>query len=144
MKRVYLLTTIFVMVALALAACAASPSTPAPAPAATQVDLSGLGPNVDVATVHALQGRADVLVLDVREQSEYDAGHIPGVKLIPMGTVANRLNEIPKDNPVIVTCHSGNRSGQVTDYLRQQGYTNVHNMTGGINAWQQAGYAVEK
>jgi rhodanese-related sulfurtransferase len=142
MKRVYLLM-ILVVLALTLSACAANPAGPAPA-ATSQVDVANLGPNVDVATVHALQGRADVVILDVREQSEYDAGHIPGVKLIPMNTVPNRLNEIPKDKPVIVTCRSGNRSGQVTDFLRQQGYTNVHNMTGGINAWQQAGYQVEK
>jgi phage shock protein E len=145
MKRVFLSLIIFVILALALTACTANPTAPAPAPAATsQVDVSQLGPNVDVATVKALQGRDDVVILDVREQSEYDAGHISGVKLIPKGAVANRLNEIPKDKPVIVTCHSGNRSGQVTDYLRQQGYTNVHNMTGGITAWQQAGYPVEK
>ena len=111
---------------------------------ATQLDVTQLGPNVDVATVNALQGRDDVVILDVREQSEYDAGHIPGVTLIPLKDVPNRLNEIPKDKPVIVTCRSGNRSGQATDFLRQQGYTNVHNMTGGINAWQQAGYKVEQ
>jgi rhodanese-related sulfurtransferase len=132
----------FTTLTLILSACGAGPATQAPA--ADQVDTAKLGPDVDVATVKALQGRDDVVVLDVREQSEYNAGHIPGVKLIPMGTVANRLNEVPKDKPVIVTCRSGNRSGQVTDYLRQQGYTNVHNMTGGINAWQQAGYPVEK
>jgi phage shock protein E len=142
MKRVYLLITIFVILALALTACAASPA--APVAPTSQVDVAQLGPNVDVATVNALQGRDDVLILDVREQSEYDAGHIPGVTLIPLNDVPNRLNEIPKDKPVIVTCRSGNRSGQATDFLRQQGYTNVHNMTGGINAWQQAGYAVEK
>jgi phage shock protein E len=142
MKRSNLLMAIFVILALTLTACAASPV--APAAPTSQIDIAQLGANVDVATVNALQGRDDVLILDVREQSEYDAGHIPGVTLIPMGTVANRLNEIPKDKPVIVTCHSGNRSGQVTDFLRQQGYTNVHNMTGGIAAWQQAGYTVEK
>ncbi len=142
MKRVYLLMAILIILALALTACSASPA--APVAAANQVEVAQLGPNVDVATVNALQGRDDVVILDVREQSEYDAGHIPGVTLIPMNAVANRLNEIPKDKPVIVTCRSGNRSGQVTDYLRQQGYTNVHNMTGGINAWQQAGYPVEK
>jgi phage shock protein E len=146
MKRVYNLLAIFAIFALALAACTAGPAAqpPAPAPVTTQVDFTQLGPNVDVATVNALQGRDDVLILDVREQSEYDAGHIPGVTLIPLNDVPNRLNEIPKDKPVIVTCRSGNRSGQATDFLRQQGYTNVHNMTGGINAWQQAGYAVEK
>ncbi len=142
MKRFSLAVVIFVI--LSLAACTAGPATPGPAPVATQVDVVQLGPNVNVATVNALQGRDNVVILDVREQSEYDAGHIPGVTLIPLNDVANRLNEIPKDKPVIVTCRSGNRSGQATDFLRQQGYTNVHNMTGGINAWQQAGYAVEK
>ena len=156
MKRVYLLLVIFAVLALALTACSTIPTAqtpaptqaptqaPTPGPAATRADITQLGPNVDVATVKALQGRDDVVILDVREQSEYDAGHIAGVKLIPLGTVANRLNEIPKDKPVIVTCHSGNRSGQATEYLRSQGYTNVHNMTGGISAWQQAGYPVEK
>jgi phage shock protein E len=144
MKRVYSLLVIFAILALVLSACAAAPAAPVAVPATSQVDITKLGPTVDVATVKALQGRSDVVVLDVREPSEYDAGHIAGVKLIPMGTVANRLNEIPKDKPVIVTCHSGNRSGQVTEFLRQQGYTNVHNMAGGITAWQQAGYPVEK
>ena len=142
MKRVYLILAIFAILALTLTACSASPA--APAAAVSQVDVTKLAPNVDVATVKALQGRADMVILDVREQSEYDAGHIAGVKLIPMNSVANRLNEIPKDKPVIVTCRSGNRSGQVTEYLRTQGYSNVHNMIGGINAWQQAGYPVEK
>jgi phage shock protein E len=144
MKRITLVLAIFVI--LALAACTAGPAapTPAPAPVATKIDITQLGLNVDVATVNALQGRDDVLILDVREQSEYDAGHIPGVTLIPLNDVPNRLSEIPKDKPVIVTCRSGNRSGQATDLLRQQGYTNVHNMTGGLNAWQQAGYPVEK
>lgn len=141
MKRVLLSLMIFIILALALTACTASPTAPAPT---SQVDAAQLGPNVDVATVNGLLGRDDVLILDVREQSEYDAGHIPGVTLIPLNDVPNRLNEIPKDKPVIVTCRSGNRSGQATDFLRQQGYTNVHNMTGGINAWQQAGYKVEK
>ena len=143
MKRVFLSLMIFVILALALTACTASPTAPAPAPT-SQVEVTQLGPNVDVATVNGLLGRDDVVILDVREQSEYDAGHIPGVTLIPLNDVPNRLNDIPKDKPVIVTCRSGNRSGQAADFLRQQGYTNVHNMTGGINAWQQAGYAVEK
>lgn len=142
MKRLYLPLAILAVLAMILSACGAQPV--AHAQVVRQVDVARLGPTVDVATVKAVLGRSDVVVLDVREQSEYDAGHIPGVKLIPMGTVANRLHEIPKDKPVIVTCRSGNRSGQVTEYLRSQGYTNVHNMQGGIVAWQKAGYAVEK
>ena len=107
---------IFVMLALALTACTTSSTAPAPAPT-SQVDVAQLGPNVDVATVNGLLGRDDVVILDVREQSEYNAGHIPGVTLIPLKDVSNRLNEIPKDKPVIVTCRSGNRSGQATDFL---------------------------
>ena len=108
--------------------------------AAGSLDLAD---TVDVQTVSQIKDRSDVVVLDVREQWEYDEQHIPGVTLIPMGEVPNRLSEIPTDKTVIVTCRSGNRSGQVTDYLRQAGYTDVHNMAGGILAWQQAGYSVE-
>lgn len=84
------------------------------------------------------------LLLDVREPEEYAAGHIPGVQLIPMGTVPAHLSDIPTDKTVIVTCRSGNRSGQITDFLRRNGFTRVHNMQGGILAWQGAGYPVER
>ncbi len=126
-----------IVLALVLAGCqGASP--------AAGVDIAKLPNTIDVATTKALQGRSDVVLVDVREQTEYDAGHIPGVKLIPLGQVPARMAEIPKDKTVILTCRSGNRSGQAADFLRQQGYTNVHNMEGGITAWQQAGLPIEK
>ena len=99
---------------------------------------------VDAKTVAEIKDRSDVVVLDVREQWEYDENHIPGVVHIAMNDVPARLSEIPTDGTVIVSCRSGNRSGQVTDFLRQQGYTNVHNLQGGILAWQQAGLPVER
>ena len=108
-----------------------------------EIDPAGLAPSVDVDTAYALQDHPDVFLLDVREPDEYDAGHIPGITLIPMGEVADRLSEIPTDREVIVTCRTGNRSAQVVDFLRQQGFTNVHNMEGGIVAWEEAGYPVE-
>lgn len=116
----------------------------ATAPAATTIDVRNLPNTVDVATVRGLQGRPDVVLLDVREPYEYQAGHIPGVKLISMNDVPNQMDEIPRDKTVILTCRSGNRSEQVADFLRKQGFTNVHNMQGGILAWQQAGYPIEK
>ncbi|GAB4152298.1 MAG: hypothetical protein Fur0021_16900 [Candidatus Promineifilaceae bacterium] len=131
---------------LVLVACggqmdvAVVPAANDPMAAPASLDLPD---TVDVQTVASVKDRADVVVLDVREQWEYDEQHIPGVTLIPMAEVPNRLSEIPTDKTVIVTCRSGNRSGQVTDYLRQAGYTNVHNMSGGILAWEQAGYTVE-
>ena len=107
--------------------------------ASSQLDLA---PEVNVQTVAEVKDRTDVTVLDVREQWEYDEGHIPGVVLIPLGEIPNRLSEIPTDKTVIVTCRSGNRSAQAVDFLRQNGFDNVHNMLGGIVAWQQAGYEV--
>ncbi|MCB0077759.1 MAG: rhodanese-like domain-containing protein [Anaerolineales bacterium] len=129
-------------IALLVAACSSGGSSTAPA---AEVDVNALPDTVTAQQVAALQeSNADVLVLDVRELSEYEAGHIPGVTLMPVGEVASRLNEIPEDKPVIVTCRSGNRSGQVANFLREQGYENIHNMQGGILAWEAAGLAVER
>lgn len=112
--------------------------------AATEIDIANLPANVDVETVNNVQDDSRVFILDVREQWEYDEGHIPGVTLIPMGEIPNRLSEIPTDQKVIVTCRTGNRSDQVTEFLRQQGFDNVHNMEGGIVAWEAAGLPVER
>ncbi len=144
MKSILHLLTLLVVV-FTIGGCN---STTATAPTNTAVtgvlDLNTLPPSVDVQTVASLKDREDVLVLDVRELNEYEAGHIPGVTLIPMGEVANRLNEIPTDQTVIVTCRTGNRSGQVADFLRQNGYTNIHNMAGGIVEWEAGGLPVEQ
>lgn len=144
----YALLLLLLLAALALTACGGTTSDTAdtaPATLVQQIESGELNltPDVDVATVASIQNRDDVVLIDVREQAEYDEKHIPNVTLIPLGTLADRLTEIPTDKTVIVTCRSGNRSGQATDYLRQQGFTNVHNMLGGIVAWEEAGYSVE-
>lgn len=147
-----LLPRFVLLLALFVAACGGN-SVPAAAPAASdnavaqpaaaEIDLSTLADLIDPTTVAAIKGRSEVLVLDVREQDEYDQSHIPGVTLIPMSTIMDRLSEIPKDKTVVVTCRSGNRSSQVATYLRQQGFTNIHDMAGGIVAWQNAGLPTE-
>jgi rhodanese-related sulfurtransferase len=145
-KRIVLVLFLLVMLGTAVACSGQTETTTAPA-SASEVDFGeilDLADTVDVQTVAGVKNREDVIVLDVREQWEYDEGHIPGVTLIPMGEVPNRLAEIPTDKEVIVTCRSGNRSAQITDFLRQQGFDNVHNMEGGILAWQAAGYGVEQ
>ena len=146
MKRIVLTLILLMMLGTAVA-CGGTTTTTTSAEPNVSADLSevlDLADTIDVATVASVKDRDDVVVLDVREQWEYDEGHIPGVTLIPMGEVANRLSEIPTDKSVIVTCRSGNRSGQITDFLRQQGFDNVHNMDGGILAWEAAGYEVEQ
>ena len=127
------------------AAAAAQPgSAAASAGQEAPLDLASLPRDLDVQTTAELAQRSDVVILDVREQDELDAGHIPGALFIPMSEIQGRLSEVPKDKTVIVQCRSGNRSSQVTDYLQQQGFTNVRNMAGGINQWQAAGLPVEQ
>ena len=138
--RFPLLLTVVLSLAL-LAACGGGETA---APAVEEIDLTTLPDNVDVDTVEAVRQNPGVYLLDVREPDEYAAGHIPGITLIPMGEVASRLTELPRDKEIIVTCRTGNRSSQIADLLREQGFTNVHNMTGGIVAWEEAGYAVEQ
>ena len=143
MKLRYLFVFVLTVV---LAACnGAANRAVSQQPAAVQeAGALNLPDSVDVQTVASLRGRDDVVLIDVREQWEYDEGHIPNITLMPMAEVPNRLSEIPRDKTVIVTCRSGNRSGQVTQFLQQNGFDNVHNMQGGIVAWQQAGLDVEK
>jgi rhodanese-related sulfurtransferase len=77
-------------------------------------------------------------LLDVREQTEWDAGHIEQAVHIPMGELNARVDEIPSDRPIVVVCRSGNRSQAVTDALNRAGWT-AHNLEGGMYAWQSAG-----
>ena len=83
----------------------------------------------------------DGWLLDVREQNEWDAVHSPDAHLIPMGELNGRIDEIPDDVPLVVICHSGYRSWQVTKYLADAGY-NAVNVAGGMEAWQSAGGVV--
>ncbi|MEZ4726456.1 MAG: rhodanese-like domain-containing protein [Caldilineaceae bacterium] len=133
--------SLFLIIIVALVAgCGGQPAA---APPNAELDLTTLSENVDAQTVNQLRERADVLLIDVREPWEYNEAHIPGVTLIPMGEIPNRLSEIPQDKTVIVSCRSGNRSSQVVEFLQGQGFTNVHNLSGGILAWQGAGLPVE-
>jgi rhodanese-related sulfurtransferase len=81
-------------------------------------------------------------ILDVREQSEWDQFHIPGATLIPLGQLASRANELPKDKEIVVVCRTGHRSAQGRDILREAGFTNVTSMAGGVTEWQNQGLAI--
>ena len=74
-------------------------------------------------------------LLDVREPAELEFCRVEGSLTIPMGQVPQRLEAIPKDGHLFVLCHHGMRSGQVTAFLRQRGFENAINVTGGIDAW---------
>jgi len=94
-------------------------------------------PSIDVALLaKRLASDKPPFVLDVREPSEFQGGHIDGAKLMPLGTIPDHLSDIPKDKPVAVICHSGNRSAKATAYLMEHGYTNIENVSGGMSAWE--------
>lgn len=76
----------------------------------------------------------DFQLIDVREQKEFDFANIGG-ELIPLNTIPDNLDKIAKDKKVVVHCRSGARSANAIQYLEQQGFSDLHNLKGGILAW---------
>ena len=81
---------------------------------------------------------ADAVILDVREDDEWAAGHVEGATHVPLGEVPQRLGELPDADPLYIICRSGNRSGRAAAWLDQQGVESV-NVAGGMRAWAAAG-----
>jgi rhodanese-related sulfurtransferase len=77
----------------------------------------------------------EVVVLDVRTPEEYQDGHIPNALLVPLQELENKLNDLDKTEPYLVVCRSGNRSTQASEILTSNSFTNIYNMTGGMNSW---------
>jgi len=108
---------------------------PNEAPAAAQETKVNEG-EIDVKEVKEKLDRGDNFVLiDVREPHEHQICNIPAAKLIPLGTVAQRLNELDPEADIVVHCKSGMRSAKACGILRQAGFQHVRNMKGGILAW---------
>jgi rhodanese-related sulfurtransferase len=82
--------------------------------------------------------RSDLHLLDVREQDEWDAGHIEGAQHIPLGQLAARLAEVPTEQVVVAVCRSGSRSDRAAKGLRGSGFE-AENLEGGVTAWSRAG-----
>ena len=94
---------------------------------------------ITVQQLKAKQNKSeDFLLIDVREPNEYAESHIPSSIPIPLGEIPARMNELDPDAEIILQCRSGGRSGQATQFLMQNGFTNVSNLTGGILAWHEA------
>jgi rhodanese-related sulfurtransferase len=87
--------------------------------------------------------QAGDFLLDVRTQEEWDEFHIPGTTLITLDELENRVDEVPRDQNVVVVCRSGNRSQVGRDILRTAGFTQVTSMGGGVNDWRESGYPTE-
>ncbi|MFP7295846.1 rhodanese-like domain-containing protein [Neobacillus niacini] len=96
--------------------------------------------NVSTEEAKALIDNQEVVVLDVRTSQEYQEGHIPNAKLIPLQELENKLHNLNKDESYLVVCRSGNRSAQASEILTGNSFANIYNMTGGMNNW---GYEIE-
>ena len=94
--------------------------------------LSDLTPS----QVHdALAARRDVTLVDVREPAEYDIAHIEGATLIPLRTLPQQIDSLPRDHEIILLCHHGMRSEMAGNFLLVQGFPRVSHMVGGIDRW---------
>ena len=91
-----------------------------------------------------MMSNGDVAVIDVREPHEYNAGHVPNAKLIPVATVFARKDELPRDKDVIFVCGVGQRSALACEMAAAAGLTRLFNLEGGTEAWVKAGNPVDK
>lgn len=106
------------------------------------VDATGKIAQASTAELHDVLLPRGVAVIDVRNQSEWDAGHIPGARHIQLGTLDERLNEVPRDGVVVVHCQTGSRSAIAASLLAARGFSSIINLQGGYSAWASAGFPV--
>lgn len=89
-----------------------------------------------------LEDDEDVILLDIRTESEVAQGVLPGAQHVPMHLIPLRITEFPKDKDIVLYCRSGARSYHACSYLMQQGYDNVINLRGGIIGWVRGGFQI--
>ncbi len=99
---------------------------------------------VTPAEAHQHLGDDNALLIDVRELHEWRAGRAAGARHIPLGDLARRVRELPRERPVYVICASGNRSRVAAEMLQQAGFTSPINVRGGTSAWIRAGLPLER
>jgi rhodanese-related sulfurtransferase len=96
--------------------------------------------------VTLLINHEDAVILDVREEGEYNNGHILDSIHIPLGQLEKKIEQLKpyQDRPMVTVCASGHRSAQACGTLKKHGFQNLHNMRGGLMAWQNASLPLSK
>lgn len=113
-----------------------NPSVPQHGQTVPQAQQQAAYQNIDAAKAKELiDSDENLQIIDVREEYEFEEGYIPGAKLIPIGQLTSRMNEIDKNKPVLVYCAVGSRSASAAEALAQSGYTQVYNLATGISSW---------
>jgi len=107
--------------------------------AAAQELPLGRIPQITVAELAKMRGDHVPVVIDVRADSEWQAGHLPAAVHVPLGRLRDRLAELPKGQPLVMQCAAGGRSAIAASLLRRLGFTDVSNLVGGYHAWVDAG-----
>jgi len=102
------------------------------------------GCDLTPAEAQALVAEGKAVLVDVREDSEWRAGHIPGAVHLPLSRFAQGTGRLPRDRRVILYCLSGNRSGRALGECARLGLAVDSHVAGGISAWQRAGLPVER
>jgi len=106
--------------------------------------------NIRECTVNDIRDRIarkeQFLLFDVREESEFAAGHLPGAKSLGKGIIERDIESIVPDpeTEIVLYCGGGFRSALAADNLQKMGYSNVHSMDGGFRGWKESGLAIEK
>ncbi len=103
-------------------------------------------PSIDVAEAERRQREDPTgpVLLDVREQDEFEVVRAPGAVLVPTSAFTDRLGDIPADRPLMIVCRTGGRSSSVVGYLVRAGRSDVVNVAGGMEAWERAGLPIRR
>ena len=107
---------------------------------------SSKGNQMDPTAAIRLMNNEHAVVLDVREATDFNKGHIKNAKNVPMSSFKNQLDSLEKhkEKPVLAYCRSGNQSGRACRILKRSGFSDVHNLAGGILSWQDANLPLTK
>ena len=100
----------------------------------------------DIAPAELQQVMSQLKMIDVRQPEEYvgELGHVAGAELIPLGTLPDHLDQLPKDQTIVFICRSGARSANATAFALMNGWTHVYNMKGGMLFWNALQLPIER
>lgn len=104
------------------------------------------GSSVTLEEARTALDKSSAIVIDIRETSEHATGVAKGARLIPMGQLGKRLNELPKpgEQPLLIICNTQNRSSKIVEQLQAAGFTNASYVQGGMSQWAARGWAMVK
>lgn len=104
------------------------------------------GSSVTLEEARTALDKSSAIVIDIRETSEHATGVAKGARLIPMGQLGKRLNELPKtgEQPLLIICNTQNRSSKIVEQLQAAGFTNASYVQGGMSLWAARGWTMVK